>query len=79
MAHKNYMKFKCQCPQSFDGTQLWPFTYVSGCFLNTRVESHRCDREMGSGGEANADKLENIYYGVLSESLLISVQGHKIM
>lgn len=69
MAHKNYMKFKCQCPQSF----------VSGCFLNTQVESHRCDRETGSGGEADADKLENIYYGVLSESLLISVQGHKIM
>lgn len=28
-------------------------------------------------GEGDADKLENIYYGVLSESLLISVLGHE--
>lgn len=33
----------------------------------------------GGWGKGDADKLENIYYGVLSESLLISVLGQKIM
>lgn len=79
MAHKNYMKFKCQCPKSFGGTQPWTFTYVSGCFLNTLVGLHRCNREMGGGGKGMLTNWKNIYYGVLSESLLISVLGQKIM